>query len=690
MDKTFRTRKRHPLGWLLPFGVASLAFALTAIVGAKPASVVLAEGEESTSQSGDSTLIQGQQLSEITDAIQGKGYSDTATDVGGELIVSLTSSTTTDSVQSYSVTFSSSISTVTNSSRNCNITIDDPAYVPDVPVDENNVDEDGNVIYPTYTGQVYQITDNNVMDSKVYVPTTLQRNGYYILNVVGILPEAIDTETQGSITELYIPESVLTVPENALAGLDENCQIYLQHESQPETFEEGWTDLPDSNIHWNSDWEYPASFRPFVLSGATFGNGKDFILGYDRGDESPYKAQHLIVTYDMIDSDGSRATYHRELPLTINLANTYRNGVGALVGTYTYSRTIDIPLESGQSIDDESIYISNFFDAVTGTDGNLTPNTDTNYVAHARISFAQKLDLSDFAEFTYEAAAGFAGYTNITLHSTIKTDIFPVINPSSYSANGHAIEEGNGHIRFRLTSLNNYVYRFGYKGEDGALKESRATISSPLQYFEITNDGSFAFLIKNSDVGEDFTTDNMVSLAIESLTITVDMMNDTTHQAFGHSSVNTRFGLVNLTEDASLANIHDLNWTMILIVIIYTVIMAIGSVGLFFYKTQKFKNDEFRRVKPKSFWYNAGLAYFLFGFILLFFVSCIFRWGAFNNAIVVFNPVDPLVIVFGVLAILSVGYYVRWLIVAIKNEKERRKAIKLKLDSDINDDDGTK
>lgn len=691
MDKTFRTRKRHPLGWLLPFGVASLAFALTAIVGAKPANAVFAEGEEDSSgETGDSSLVQGSQLTEISDAVAGKGYNDTGTDVSGELIVSLTSSTTTDSVQSYSVTFSSSISTVTNSSRNCNITIDDPTYVPDVPVDENNVDEDGNVIYPTYTAQVYQITDNNVTDSKVYVPTTLQRNGYYILNVVGILPDAIDTETQGSISELYIPESILTVPENALAGLDENCQIYLQHESQPETFEEGWTNLSDSNIHWNSDWEYPASFRPFVLSGTTFGNGKDFILGYDRGDESPYQAQRLVVTYDLIDSDGSRTTYHRELPLTISLANTYRNGVGTLVGTYTYSRTIDIPLERGQSIDDESIYISNIFDAITGSDGNLAPNTNINYVAHARVSFAQKLDLSDFAEFTYDAASGFAGYTNISLHSTIKTDIFPSINPSSYSANGHAIEEGTGHIRFRLTSLNNYVYRIRYKGVDGTFKEARATISSPLQYFEITNDGSFAFLIKNSDIGEDFTTDSMISLSIESLTITVDMMNDTTHQAFGHSSVNTRFGLVNLTKDAGLTNINDLDWTMILIVIIYTVIMAAASTGFFIYKTQKFKNDEFRRVKPKSFWYNAGLAYVLFGFILLFVVSCVFRWGAFKNAIVVFNPVDPLVIVFGVLAILSVGYYIRWLIVAIKNEKERRKAIKLKLDSDINDDDGTK
>ena len=691
MDKTFRTRKRHPLGWLLPFGVASLAFALTAIVGAKPASVVLAEGEEeSGGETADPSLVQGNQLSEISDAIAGKGYADSDTDVGSGLVVNLTSSTTTPAVQSYNVTFSSSISTVTNSAGNVHVSIDDPTYVPDVPIDENDVDENGELIYPTYTGQVYQITDKGIMDSEVYIPTTLQRNGYYILNIIGILPNAVNTEAGGSIKALYVPESVLQMPENALAGLNENCQIYLQHAEKPETFEDGWTNVPEANIHWGSDWEYPKNFRPFVLTGATFGNGLDYVLGYDRGNQSAYTAKRLIVTYDLLNSDGSKATYHRELPLTINLANTYRNGVGDRFGSFTYTRTIDIPLEAGQSVDDESIYISNIYLAGTSNDGKIAPDEEVEYYAHANVAFSQKYDLSDFASFTYKATATFGGYSNFTISTTVNNEIFPIINPSSYAANGHTIEQGTGHIRFRLTSLNNYVYRFTYEGENGEIKEASAKISSPLQYFEVGNNSTIAFLIKNKDIAPDFSTDKMRSFVIESMMITVDMMNDNTHQAFGHSAVNTRFGLIEMTSDNFVNDTSNLNWTMILVVIIYTTIMAAASAGLYIYKTQKFKNDEFRRVKPKSFWYNAGLAYVLFGFILLFIVSCVFRWGAFNNAIVVFNPVDPLVIVFGVLAILSFGYYVRWLVVTIKNEKERRKAIKLKLDSDINDDDGTK
>ena len=691
MDKTFRTRKRHPLGWLLPFGVASFAFALTAISGAKSANPVLGEAQDdSNSTEPDASLIQGSQMTEIGEAVAGKGYSDSDTDVESGLVVNLTSSTTTPAIQSYNITFSSSISTVTNSAGNVHVSIDDPTYVPDVPVDETDVDENGEQIYPTYTGQVYQITDKGTPNSEVYIPTTLQRNGYYILNVIGVLPNAVNTAAGGSIKSLYVPESVLQMPENALAGLDENCQIYLQHESKPETFEDGWTDLPEENIHWGSDWEYPKNFRPFVLTGATFGNGMDYVLGYDRGDKSPYEAKRLIVTYDLINSDGSKATYHRELPLTINLANTYRNGVGDQFGSFTYTRTIDIPLEVGQSVDDESIYISNIYLAGETPDGNVAPDTGVEYYAHASVAFGQKYDLSDFATFTYKATATFGGYSNFTISTTVNNEIFPILNPSSYAANGHTIQAGTGHIRFRLTSLNNYVYRFTYEGENGELKEARAKISSPLQYFEVLNDSTIAFLIKNEDIAPDFSTKNMRSFAIESVMITVDMMNDNTHQAFGHSAVNTRFGLIEITGDSYVNETANLNWTMILVVIVYTAIMVAASTGLYIYKTQKYKNDEFRRVKPKSFWYNAGLAYVLFGIIVLFIVSCAFRWGSFNNAIVVYNPVDPLVIVFGVLAILAVGYYIRWLVVAIKNEKERRKAIKLKLDSDINDDDGTK
>ena len=84
------------------------------------------------------------------------------------------------------------------------------------------------------------------------------------------------------------------------------------------------------------------------------------------------------------------------------------------------------------------------------------------------------------------------------------------------------------------------------------------------------------------------------------------------------------------------------------------------------------------------------MAFFLVGFIVLFVTFCIMRWGFLDNTLVVYNPTDAFVIAFGIAAILSVGYYVRYFVAAIKNEMERRKAIKLKLDSDVNDDDGTK
>ena len=627
-------------------------------------------------------------MEEIGDPILGAGYSEGENeDPGSDLIVSLTSSTTTSDIQSYNVTFSSKISTVTNSLRQVHITIDDPTYVPDVPVGTHIDEETGEEVqndYPVFTGQVYEITSNG--NETVYIPRTLRRNGYYDLNIIGILPDAVNLNN-GPITKVYIPKEVVTIAEGGLAGLGEACELFLEAESEPESFEEGWTDVPAANIHWGQIIQYPGTVRPFVISGNEFGTGKNFILGFDAGDEAYIAPERLIVTYDVIEN-GVTATYHRELPITRTLIGAYRNGVGDAIGTYNYSRTIDIPLEEGQSIDDESIYISNIFAAERDEYGHNIPDTSVNYYVHARVNYTNKFDLSQFVQFDYETSSTFAGYTNLVIDTKVNNDIYPIVNPSAWANSGAAVEAGGGYIRFRLTGLRDYVYHITYESDDGDLITSQISIESPVQYFVVKNGGKIAFLIKNSNVGEDFDAAKIRNVAIESLSITVDLMNNETHQSFGHSASSMRFGYVDMGAPANKAN--DLNWTLILIVIIYTVIMIAASIGLYIYKVQRFKNDEFRRVKPKSFWYNAGLAYVLLGTILIFITSIIFRWGAFNNSIIVYNPVDPFVIVFGVLAILAIGYYIRWLVVTIKNEKARRKAIKLKLDQDVNDDDGTK
>ena len=75
--------------------------------------------------------------------------------------------------------------------------------------------------------------------------------------------------------------------------------------------------------------------------------------------------------------------------------------------------------------------------------------------------------------------------------------------------------------------------------------------------------------------------------------------------------------------------------------------------------------------------------------VILALMFIIFRFEAFNNAVVVYNPIDAYVIVFAVAAVITIGYYIKFFYTMIKTNLEKKKAIKLKLDEDVQDD-GTK
>ena len=103
---------------------------------------------------------------------------------------------------------------------------------------------------------------------------------------------------------------------------------------------------------------------------------------------------------------------------------------------------------------------------------------------------------------------------------------------------------------------------------------------------------------------------------------------------------------------------------------------------------EKFKNDEFRRVNDKKFLKQAIIGGLGLGEVVLAILFLIMRTSGFKNTIVVFNPTDPFLIVTAIVGLIIVGYFIVYVIKLIKAEKERRKAIRLKLNEDV-EDDGT-
>ena len=66
-----------------------------------------------------------------------------------------------------------------------------------------------------------------------------------------------------------------------------------------------------------------------------------------------------------------------------------------------------------------------------------------------------------------------------------------------------------------------------------------------------------------------------------------------------------------------------------------------------------------------------------------------FRAASLGNELAQFNPLDNLIVAFSILAILFIGYFVKFFYHMIKDYLERRTSQRLHLDSDSSDD-GTK
>ena len=78
---------------------------------------------------------------------------------------------------------------------------------------------------------------------------------------------------------------------------------------------------------------------------------------------------------------------------------------------------------------------------------------------------------------------------------------------------------------------------------------------------------------------------------------------------------------------------------------------------------------------------------FIGAFLIAGSIAFIFlRFMMVNPSIIAFNPLDPFVIAFGVSGLIAFGYFIKYLVLYVRQEKERRKIMKLKLDEDVDND----
>ena len=656
----------------------------------------------------------------------------TASDFAGEeeasseeLTASIVQSTTTDSSQSLNISFRSKTLVGFKTGRgNYIVTITDPNFTgePSSPVPEgyDKYDEDSGL--PILEGVVSFVIGGG-QNKEVCLPSTLTQAETFVIKVTGIEANCVTangeeyngknkwvdvTVVEGKeiknprITSIYIPNTIEHVAKNAFTGVPADVTIAYEDESLPEgVFEDGWTDAATITY---------GTYKTKSLKKANVGGTADdlvdelgrpisFVLGCQKDNKHTGEEydRPLVIQYDKV-TNGQRETIYEALPLTNTVGNSY-DSVGK-ISSLVYSRLLGYKLGPGESIDDESIIFHNIMKA----SNDSVIDTSKTYWIKPVIGYSEKQDLSHLVTFKSTGSSTFAGFSMFTLsmdkNLSITSDKYPEphslyldVKQDLYEQNKLQIQKGNTVIRYSLYNLYLSSYHFIYEGSNGELKDITVPISTVISYQTLDHDkgNKVSILLENKKVAPDFSAEKVRTFELVNITIQMDLFATSASgstSVLGKSAISYKFAYITVRNDVK-ETVFNYNIFLVIFFVAYIALFALGAFVLYKVLKEKYKNDEFRRVNDKKYvkkalLYGAGST-----LIVAAIVFIAMRVGGFANTIVVFNPTDPLLIIFSIVGMIVGGYFIVQAIKAIKVGRERRKAIRLRLNEDV-EDDGTK
>ena len=469
---------------------------------------------------------------------------------------------------------------------------------------------------------------------------------------------------------------------------------------------------------------------------------ENYYLGYYT-EENNYP---LVAQYHLV-GEADTAPYHYH-EFSKKAENSDYDAVGGGITSFSTSLFCDIPLGDGEKLDVESLLIQNImpatdsqtdiclgdgaskefelsrpgiialtvkiddveieksaytyeqsgkitFNTAPGVGATIevtyrtpwTPKSDELLYAEPAVSFSHNYDLGDFVSTKFVGISTLGDFTMVRMQMDLANieEVYKLLKNSLYNANKSQLDSKAIYVRARLTSISLSSLQFLYE-KNGEMKQIETTLSSPISQIILSQgENAISFLVKNSELSPDFDVAAIRQVNLLSLYITVDLF--ASNGSVARSAASTRFGIVSvMPHQTSAPATFNVSLFLVLEALIYLVVFAAGTVALFFYRKAKYKNDEFLRVKPKKFFLHALLALVCAYFVVLAITSIILRTGVFANAVVVFNPLDAFIIVFGILSILVIGYFGKYLVGAIKARNERNRIRRLKLNEDVPDD----
>lgn len=426
-----------------------------------------------------------------------------------------------------------------------------------------------------------------------------------------------------------------------------------------------------------------------------------YILGYYGEGELNLP---LTFYYTVTKADGNQVEEHTVQ--TKKSSNALYDAIGSKIGNDVngqqyFSSSLNILLDSpDDTIDPESVYATNIFKAVQDPDSKLwVPSekpSEKYYLSGPRIRFDSTTSFNDIMQISLKEISTFEDkiafrcrYTMDGASETLKNAIDPV----DYEDFSRDVAAGIDGIRYRFHSFNTSYYEIRFN--DGT------SAKFPVQYETgngtswITLDPNGGELVFMADRQSSYFTGKLnlgdiSDIWLDNVTVRLEFyVLETGKSANARKGTRTYyFGMIDTNPQK--ASVAKTSYVLVMWVaaLLTGVIFAGLGTGLYFYRKNRYKNDEFLRVDTKQFLKQAGIFFIVVESLAMEITSIVIRFGNFNNSTVVQNPVDKYVIIFALASILSIGYLIKWSISAFKIRSERRKTEKLHL-NELANDDGT-
>ena len=618
-----------------------------------------------------------------------------------------TSASTSVSHSFQCVASSTKIESLGNSSRYNNVFVipDDPTFPASIAEAKESADaakkaaeEAGEEYVPVhYNASVFNIT-NTRSDDTIVIPSTINYTDLFILDVTSIGTSICydhdeEKASYDNVAKIVIPNTIKSIASGAFPFALEAGVKFCVEASDSTGFAADWTDATDIEYNYN----IAGSQRNQLNLGAattikTFGQGKDYIIGIEREDYH----YPLIVKYQLLDKNNQKYGDLQSLELPITSSNTDYDAVGSNVGSISKSFVVDIDVPEGYHVDDKSLTFHNIYpasrvDSPSGGKVTVPVLEEGPLYAIPRFSFEQTASFETLFQNRPGSITSFGGYTKIGLIVRRELSAYEKLLPRMYRTYESQIKSGAYLIRHQFTALGQAVYHIVYE-YNGQRITKDVKVDTPITNAIINTTGEYevGLLVKDSDVGEGFSASSIKEFDFRGFSVKLDLLNAEKQSRVNKSDLLIRFSSLPLVKEGAVSPNANINLTMVTVLFFlgYALIFTAIALIYYFYAKNKFKNDEFRRVNGKKYLKEAIKNGIGIGLLVgaIFFIYA--RWGLLESTVVVYNPLDPFVIIFAIAGLIYAGFAIKNIVTSIKNTRKRKEAARLHLDQD-KDDDGT-